>query len=145
MNKYAFAIVSLFSITVILVGLTASPVNASVKASESFDIEILQIIKNLKEDETRFYFKPSSVVAPQNIGYWKVRIYCEDGAKELRINDIAGNSCGKVSDIATTSINSSFITFVNKTDKTTGFSFKLKSYNKEGKWLHTEKKSFRWK
>jgi hypothetical protein len=33
----------------------------------------------------------------------------------------------------------------NVTGKTTGFSLKLKAYDKSGKWLHSEKESFRWK
>jgi len=93
---------------------------------------------------TRFFFQPTDIVNNSRVSYFKIRVYCEDHATSITVNNMVDDSCGKAVRLEKQSINNSFITFSNPSANTVGFYFKLKAYDSEGKWLHSEKKAFRW-
>ena len=110
----------------------------------SFGVEVTTINKILSTGATQFNFEPVNIKNNASIDHWKIRVYCED-AIIIRVNGLTENSCGKAVQVANTANNKFFVSMMNPTGKTTGFSFKLKAYDKNGRWLHSEKESFRWK
>jgi hypothetical protein len=110
----------------------------------SFEVKITEITKVNGADKTRFSFEPVSVINPQNIAYWKVRLYCQEKI-DIRVNELDKNVCNKAVRVEPGTADKFSLLFSNPTGKTTPFSFKLKAYDKDGNWLHSEKKSFQWK
>jgi hypothetical protein len=130
------------------IGMCASSADAAVVAvstgATAFDIKVSEIGKVNGTNQTRFSFQPITVANPQNIDHWKIRVYCENGIN-VSVNAFNTNGCGKATQLATTTDNKFSVTLSNPTTHTVGFSFKLKAYDKNGKWLHTERQAFRWK
>jgi hypothetical protein len=131
----------IFALSTSAQGATSTTV---VKEEETaFKVNTIEISKIEGSDTTRFTFVPTEIQNVQNIAYWKVRVYCEDHVS-ITVNDLKDNVCNKV--VRIEGFNGPFfLNFNNDTTKTTPFSFKLKAYDKDGNWLHSEKKSFQWK
>ena len=111
----------------------------------SFDVKVLDVNKVTDTDFTVFSFETRDIANPSLIGFWKIRVYCDKGVS-IAINGFTGNNCGKAVFMENTKKNEKFfLSFLNTKPKSTNFSFKLKSYDKNGEWLHSEKESFRWK
>jgi hypothetical protein len=110
----------------------------------TFETSVIDISDVKGINKTKFDFKVDAITNPQNISYWKVRSYCD---KEMNINITASstNDCGKAVKLNSLKDNAFSTFFKNNSNEMKKFSFKLKAYDKNGKWLHTEKEAFRWK
>ena len=113
------------------------------RADTSFDVEVTKVEEMQGTDLSRFFFKATSVSGAKQISYWKIRLYCEANIV-VSVGAFPENSCGKASNIVFSN-DGAYITLSNPGKNQIGFSFKLKAYDSTGKWLHSEKKSFRWK
>lgn len=122
--------------------------NISVAALDSskvsFDIKMFEIGKITGTEKTSFSFEPTNIKNSQEINHWKIRVYCTDPIT-ITMSSLIENLCGKAVRMENSVINKFSLALLNQTQNTVGFSFKLKAYNKEGKWLHTEKQSLQWK
>jgi len=142
---------SFFGIALILAafGLFVPSVDAAIGISTptgiTFDVKITEIAKIENTNQTRFSFEPIAITNTQNINHFKIRVYCEEPTTSVTVNTLTENMCGKATRIEKTADNKSFVILSNPTGKTVGFSFKLKAYDKNGNWLHTEREGFRWK
>jgi hypothetical protein len=108
-----------------------------------FDLEIKDIVGIDGTDLTLFYFAPINIQDSSKISSWKVRFYCEDDMK-IRFYDVSKDSCGEAVDMINSGNNSFFMLFENKGGESKNFSIALKAYDKEGKWIHTERQRFGW-
>lgn len=120
----------------------ADAATAGVNAT-TFDVRTIGASRDKVTKNTIFRFQPVDIVNPQNIAYWKVRSYCDLGM-ELTVNDAKVDHCGQAVDLPVTLSNSFSLEYDNRSNQMKNFSFKLKAYDKNGKWLHTVKKSFKW-
>lgn len=110
----------------------------------SFDIGITGISNIPTVEDILFGFKPIHLVNTQNIASWKVRVYCDKSMK-MAVNQANKDHCGQAVTIPATTAQNFSVTFKNGTADMKDFSFKLKAYDKNGKWLHTATKNLRWK
>ena len=122
----------------------ASTISVETTSPVSFGVDITDINKMLSTGLTRFDFKIVDVVNGSLIDHWKIRISCEKQVS-VTVDNQSQNGCGKAIEISPASIDDFSVSLSNPTKKTVGFSFKLKAYDVNGKWLHSEKESFRWK
>jgi hypothetical protein len=124
---------------------SATSVVAVQSQSVSYDVSTTLIANIRGTDLTRFFFQPTDVINNNRVSYFRIRVYCEDQGTSIMVNNIVGDSCGKATRLEKQSIKDSSITLSNSSANTVGFYFKLKAYDSEGNWLHSEKKAFRWK
>lgn len=111
----------------------------------TFDVSVTGITKVASPGRgSVFSFKPVNIKNEQNIAYWKVRTYC-DMSVEATVSGSKGDNCGTAVDIPYSATNTFAILFKNKSNQMKSFAFKLKAYDKNGVWLHTAEKNFRWK
>jgi hypothetical protein len=123
----------------------AASVNVvSLKEASLFKIKTAGINKIANTPNTRFDFVVSDIATPNTIGYWKLRVWCEKGVKVL-LDSISGDRCGEAIDMRSIPQNMFSLSMNNNTGKTLSFSFKLKAYDVNGKWLHSERAGFHWK
>ncbi len=110
-----------------------------------FTVETGGIRKVSDTDITEFKMDVFKNDSENTISYWKVRSYCETGVK-VNVNILGTNSdCGKAVTINRGDLKSFPVFFDPSKNTISKFSFKLKAYDVNGKWLHTEKKAFSWK
>ncbi len=71
-------------------------------------------------------------------------MYCD---KKISLNTVNNdeNKCGQAVTSSTSTLSVFSLFFNSSENQMHKFSFKLKAYDVNGKWLHTEKKSFNWK
>jgi hypothetical protein len=112
-------------------------------AQVSFETSVLDITKSGLSD-TQFTISIDTINQKENIAYWKVRSYC-DSKMTIQLTASSTNDCGKAVRFDSLTDNAFSFLFNNKDSKLKNFSLKLKAYDKNGKWLYTEKESFRWK
>jgi hypothetical protein len=137
--KYIFA----FLIACTIIGYAVSAEAADTANATKFDVRTLGASTDEVTKNVLFSFQPTDVVNAQNIAYWKVRSYCGLGM-ELSVNKAKEDHCGKAVTLPVTLSNSFSLLYNNNSSQMKNFSFKLKAYDKNGKWLHTVKRSFRW-
>jgi hypothetical protein len=126
----------------VLINLFTSVVRAEVVVDQPlFSIGNISISKLFANSEARVNFSPINIINEQNIGYWRVRVYCEGGAT-VKFADGAA-ACGKAILVPNTDKDAFSIFAKNKSEELSRFYFKLKAYDKNGKWLHTETKGFK--
>ena len=106
----------------------------------SVETKLMESTQNKKQKNFSVRVVPNDT----RINAWKVRFFCDE---KFAIN-IAGSSdnmCGDVADLTSSQINNFlFSTLKRKNDASLGeFSFKVKAYDANGRWLHTEEKIFR--
>lgn len=132
-----FFVLSLFTNATSVVAMESQTVSYGVSTTLIADIKGTNL--------TRFFFQPTDIVNNSRVSYFKIRVYCEDQATSIMVNNMVGDACGKAMRLEKQSIKDSSITLSNSSANTVGFYFKLKAYDSEGNWLHSEKKAFRWK
>lgn len=133
---FKFLLLCLFTIMPLLSTYAAEKVD--------FDIEVVDITKILTTGNTIFNFSTVNVVNEDAIDHFKIRVYCKEKFT-LKFNALVENSCGKVIKIPKAQKDAFSLDMKNETGNRVNFSFKLKAYDKDGKWLHSEKQSFNWK
>ena len=146
MKRY-IAILLLVSVFAVLIfaGLTVPTADAAVSVTASlFEVEVKDINKISNTNTTRFNFETTNIKNRSSIGHFKIRVWCEKGIT-VGVNNINDNSCGKAVTLDNQTADTFSLFLKNDTLKTIGFSFKLKAYDKNGKWLYSEKESFKWK
>lgn len=109
-----------------------------------FDLELVSAEKIKDTNLTRFELEPINIKNNQSIDHWKIRVWCDE-VVTVTINDGTTNSCGSALMAKNNTSNKFFLTFSNSTTMPAAFSLKLKAYDKDGNWLHSEKESFIWK
>ncbi len=109
-----------------------------------FETKVQKISAIEGADMTLFYFSPEEIKDNSKIASWKVRFYC-DKDMTMRFIDISNDSCNKAISFANSNNLPNYILFQNKNQDTKKFSFALKAYDKNGKWIHTDKNNFSWK
>ncbi len=135
MNKF---IVYTFTLLVL-----ASPVFASEEVP-FFETKIQKIAALEGTDMTLFYFSPVEIQDNSKIASWKVRFYCDE-YMTMRFVDVSKDNCNKAVSFTNSSNLPNFILFENKNQEQKKFTFALKAYDKDGKWIHTDKNNFSWK
>ncbi|HLP43703.1 MAG TPA: hypothetical protein VK145_00275 [Candidatus Nanoarchaeia archaeon] len=122
---------------------TANVIKISNKAS--FDVNLKAVNKIAFTNKAKFDFEVANVVNPTNIATWKMRVSC-DGKIDVGFNQTTPNICGKLITIPVAQAKnfSLYMTRQEVKSKGVGFSFKLKAYDKNGKWLHSEEERIRW-
>ena len=135
----------IFAFLVAAVAFTAalSADAATSATSTSFDIRTIGVSTDKVTKDTLFMFQPTDIVNGQNIAYWKVRSYCDMGM-ELSVNMAKEDHCGTAVTLPVTLSNSFSILYDNRSNIMKEFSFKLKAYDRNGKWLHTVTRNYRW-
>jgi hypothetical protein len=121
----------------------ASPVFAAEEVP-FFETKIQQIAGVEGTDLTLFYFSPVGIQDNSKIASWKVRFYCDEDMS-MRFIDVSKDNCNKAVSFANTANLPNFILFENKNQETKKFTFALKAYDKNGKWIHTDRNNFNWK
>ena len=109
-----------------------------------FETKIQKISSIQGTNLTLFYFSPVNIYDNSKIASWKVRFYCDENMS-MRFIDLNKDNCNKAVDFANTASKSYFILFENDSDDIKKFTFALKAYDKEGKWIHTDRNNFNWK
>jgi hypothetical protein len=109
-----------------------------------FETKIQNISSIEGTNLTLFYFSPISIQDNSKISKWKVRFYCDEDMS-MRFIDLNKDNCNKAVDFANTDNKDFFILFENKSTEMKSFTFALKAYDKDGKWIHTDRNSFSWK
>ena len=112
-------------------------------AEVSFETNVFEI-RNSGSNDTEFTIALDSIVEKEQISHWKVRSYCDKGVT-IQVTASSTNDCKKAVRIESLTNDMFSFLFKNKDSKMKNFSVKLKAYDKKGKWLHTEKESFKWK
>lgn len=121
-----------------------SELNSDFVQKKNFEINSVFISDIVDTDDQIFIFKIDKIENYENINSWKIRFYCDD-EMELNYKFNNENVCGQAIDLNKNEAEIFFITFTNETQNLKDFHFKLKAYDKNGDWLHTERKGFRWK
>lgn len=103
----------------------------------------MRSISDIESGVTTFTFDIQDIKNTQAIGYWKVRVWCENDIT-VTLDSDTHNLCGDASDMEFEAGKDFALTLYNATGGQVGFSFKLKAYDKNDMWIHSEKKSFRW-
>lgn len=143
--KYIVSIVFAFSFFCFsIVFVEAGVIVTNQKHITSFETRVGEINRIGKTKDIKFDIAVSNIVSPENIEYWKIRTYC-DKDMSIRYGTSTSSMCGKAFNIKELNSNMFSFLFTNNTNDLKSFSVKLKAYNKNGKWLYTEKESFRWK
>ncbi|MDQ3089589.1 MAG: hypothetical protein M3Q24_00340 [bacterium] len=120
-----------------------TPLASSSQKVGSFEVNTKGIYKILNTNITRFDFETNEIADIEKIGYWKIRITCEENANVSAAGMM--NHCGQALNFLPGQTPSAFSLFLTKSkDEDVKFSFKLKAYDKAGKWLNSEKKAFLW-
>lgn len=135
-------IVKVFVSVVILLSLALSSSASSLPTGVSFDTKVSSIYK-LKSG-TRFDIGVGQIVNADEVSYWKIRVYC-DRDIDIKFVDGGESTCDKATKFDSLGDSGYSFYFNNKDDRAKKFSLKLKAYDVEGKWLHTEKESFTWR
>lgn len=117
-------------------------VNAEEK--KMFETSVASISEIRDMNITQFDIKVENIIQSNAITYWKVRSYC-DKNMSLHINTSDLDNCGKAVRLDSLTNNSFTLLFDNKNTQIKNFSIKLKAYDQNGKWIHTEQESFGWK
>lgn len=109
-----------------------------------FDVDIKKVVSIDGTNLTLFYFAPTDIQDNAKIANWKVRFYCDEDMS-MRFIDVSKDSCNKAVSFVNSNNLPGFILFENKTPDTKQFTFALKAYDKDGKWIHTKRSNFSWK
>lgn len=107
-----------------------------------FVIKNTAITRIAGTDQTRFDFTPANVIDDSSIGYWRVRVYCGENAA-VRLTPNGEDFCGKAIKNQNTDDDRFSLYFENDSDELTDFSFKLKAYDHNHRWLHSERMGFK--
>lgn len=149
MNKFyfSFVIVIIASVPAFSSAKTdiqVTNVSVGVVPSDSFfDVDIKKVTEIEGTNLSLFYFSPVDIKDESKISSWKVRFYC-DKDMSMRFIDVSKDSCNKAVSFANSESKDFFILFENKTPELKQFTFALKAYDKNGKWIHTKKSNFSW-
>lgn len=110
---------------------------------KSFSIKLKEVNKIFGTNTYRFDFE-TKVASNSGVTHWEVRIWCEDGVT-VGFNQNILDQCNQ-GNVVLDQNPESFLVFLNKSkdEERAKFSFKLKGFDKDGKWVHSEKKSFVW-
>ncbi len=112
---------------------------ASELNTKSFSVNPVLISKIKNSDITRFNFKTE--IYNDDVVSWKIRFTC---TKNVRLS--LTNSGDDVCHTAQKLTNKDFdVYFKNTSNYTAPFSFKLKGYDVNGKWVYSDKKTFQWR
>jgi hypothetical protein len=130
-------------VAVLVPGLSSAAINVSDSALP-FGVNVKSLDKVLSTGETRIDLEVTNVADRQNIGSWKLRLWCDEGIA-LRFGTDKQNLCNQAVDIADPALSKFYISLMNPEGKTVGFSLKLKAYDRMGQWIHSEQESFLWK
>lgn len=108
-----------------------------------FDVKVEKIVSLEGTNLSLFYFSPKDIQDNSKIDSWKVRFYC-DKDMNMKFVDLAKDSCNTAVSFKNSSTLPNIILFQNENDGNKKFTFALKAYDKNGKWLHTKKSNFVW-
>lgn len=136
MNKIIFYTIALL--------ILVSPSFALANTEDFFDVDIKKVVNIEGTDLTLFYFSPTGIKDNSKIASWKVRFYCDEDMS-MRFIDVSKDSCNKAVSFVNSADLPGFILFENKTPDTKRFTFALKAYDKDGKWIHTKRSNFSWR
>lgn len=134
-------------LTALIIGfLAAHGVQAAgtIKIAETpaFKVETKAINRISGTNKTRFDFNTIQSL-PLKVSQWKLRVWCDKGA-QVSFGKAVENVCGKVVAVPVTAVtNFSLVMAKTNTQGSSGFSFKLKGYDKNGKWVESADKAFR--
>ena len=140
--KYIFTFLASCALIASAVSVDAATVSVDPNAT-SFDVKTIGVKTDSVTKNTLFSFQPVDIANPQNIAYWKVRSYCGLGM-ELSVNGVKEDHCGTAVTLPVTLSNTFSLLYNNNSSQMKQFSFKLKAYDKNGKWLDTVERNFRW-
>jgi hypothetical protein len=121
-----------------------STISLFASAATFFDTRVIGISDVLGEGVTRFDIKAVNIDDSQEIDNWKIRFYCDENMK-LIFSPLTESVCGRAIRLDALNKDSFFFSFENQNEVTKKFSVKLKAYDKNGNWLHSEKESFTWR
>jgi hypothetical protein len=140
-------ILSIFAAMLLTPFTSNAEIRPSVSVGSLFEVNMSGANKIKDSDATLFNFDIANLKNADKIGSFKMRIWCGEGVSVQTdfSASIDFNECGKLVDMGTSTINKFALTFNNNAQKIAPFSFKLKAYDRNGKWLHSVKKSFQWK
>ena len=119
------------------------PNHSTHAANPSFSVKPTGILRSTMTDNVEFNFSTIIPKDSSQIAYFKLRTYCDKSIR-VSLTGFEGNRCGTAARIEKNYIEFFSLTLDNPTNHSVNFSFKLKAYDKNGKWIHTEKKSFNW-
>lgn len=140
MNKL---ILSLFIFSILVLPNSVFAKTIILKKEKFFEVELRQV-DVVDETKDAFYFSPIKIQDESRIASWKVRFYCDKNMSMSFMNSNI-NSCGKAVSFVNTANKELYVVFDNQDHQNKKFKFALKAYDKNGKWIHTERKSFSWK
>lgn len=108
-----------------------------------FTVDLKGVNRITDTNVYRFDFKTNSAVN-KGIQQWEIRMWCEDGIT-VSFNKKGVDQCnsGNITVEQTPDFFSIFLT-KSQINKRTNFSFKLKAFGADGRWLHSEKRAFIW-
>jgi uncharacterized protein YxeA len=141
MKKIIFAIMALGFL--VAPSLTfASTANIQLSTKNLFEVNTVAINRIGSTDLARLDFSTTNIKNIPNIGYWKIRFWCNPGI-QVGLNKV-NSLCGTTMTLTTEQVRAFSLYLKNTTGKKAEFSFKLKAYDKAGNWLHTEREAFLW-
>lgn len=135
------------AILTILSVLAFTPAFAGAQVSDGlFEVKTDSIVDYVNYDITQFLISVDVNESGSSniIAYWKVRLYCEDDVV-LGLNSHTENNCNQAVTIQKSDLKNFSLFMQTGDDELKKISYKLKAYDDEGKWLHTEGQSFHWK
>lgn len=114
--------------------------------SEFFTFETAEALEIRNTDITEFNFDVLKGDSSKSIANWEIRVWCEDEVK-IMLKGSSENICNKDNLLFNSQIvdDRFALKYSNSSGKDTKFSLKLKAFDKNGNWLHSQKKVFFWK
>ena len=123
--------------------ITVTELNAKAASEEAlFGVNLKEINKIQGTNTLQLEFETVDMKPNTGIDHWKIRMWCEGNVQVglTRLN----NHCEQVVTIPAASVRDFMIFATKVKGERTEFSFKLKAYDKAGKWLHSEEERFQW-
>ena len=104
------------------------------------NVKDINLIKNI--NLTKFDIKVENI--SKQVSFWKVRAYC-DKDMFIQLTSSSTNDCGKTVSVNLSKDNLYSFWLKNKDNLNKKFSVKLKGYDQNGHWIHSERERFIWK
>jgi hypothetical protein len=116
--------------------------------TELFNLENTGIRSYNSYGVSVFDFKITDIQNADEIAYWKIRTTCDQGIDLWVPENILDNNCNQAVNFENFLESNQFSIVYrnnNSDNDTVKFAIKLKAYNSQGDWLHTETESFTWR
>lgn len=109
----------------------------------SFNIQFGEIKKDDSGKTTHFNFRTMNITNSDQIGHWELRTWCE-GDLSIKVSSALDEMCNKVAFLNTEQAKNFDLSMTNNTSERARFSFKLKAFDHNDRWLYSERKNFIW-